>query len=489
MSDLRVLSVASEAFPLIKTGGLADVVGALPGALAPLGIEVQTLLPGYPSVMDHVVVATIALRWRDFFGGSATLVSAEAPGLKLLVLDAPHLFRRPGGPYQDADGKDWPDNAARFAALASAAAQVGDGLLDGYRPDIVHAHDWQAALAPVYLRFAPARSARRPPPATVLTVHNLAFQGQFPVSLLEKLQLPVEAFAMNGVEYHGQIGFLKGGLALADRITTVSPTYAEEIQRSEMGMGLDGLLRHRSDALTGILNGIDLDVWNPATDTRLIARYDVTRLDDRALNKKAVRRRFGLNDDDGSGPLVAVVSRLTWQKGMDLLLAELPDLLAQGGQLALLGAGDGALQDGFAAAAARYPGRVGAVIGYDEDLSHLLQSGADVILVPSRFEPCGLTQLYGLRYGCVPVIARVGGLADTVIDANDAAIAAGVATGFQFTPVTAGALRAALARAVRTFHDKAVWRSLQERGMATDVSWRRPARRYAELYKALARRS
>jgi starch synthase len=488
MSDLRVLSVASEAFPLIKTGGLADVVGALPGALAPLGIEVQTLLPGYPSVMDQVVVATIALRWPDFFGGSATLVSAEAVGLKLLVLDAPHLFRRPGGPYQDADGKDWPDNAARFAALASAAAQVGDGLLDGYQPDIVHAHDWQAALAPVYLCFAPTRSARRPPPATVLTVHNLAFQGQFPASLLEKLQLPTEAFTMNGVEYHGQIGFLKGGLALADRITTVSPTYAEEIQRSEMGMGLDGLLRHRSDALTGILNGIDPDVWNPATDTRLIARYDVTRLDDRVFNKKAVRRRFGLNDHE-SGPLVAVVSRLTWQKGMDLLLAELPDLLAQGAQLALLGAGDAALQDGFASAAARHPGRVGAVIGYDEDLSHLLQSGADVILVPSRFEPCGLTQLYGLRYGCVPVIARVGGLADTVIDANDAAIAAGVATGFQFTPVTAGALRAALTRAARTFRDKAVWRSLQERGMATDVSWRRPARRYAELYKPLARRN
>ena len=488
MSDLRVLSVASEAFPLIKTGGLADVVGALPGALAPLGIEVRTLLPGYPSVMDHVVVATIVHRWPGFFGGSATLVSAEAAGLKLLVLDAPHLFRRPGGPYQDADGNDRPDNATRFAALASAAAQVGDGLLDGYRPDIVHAHDWQAALVPVYLRFAPARSARRPPPATVLTVHNLAFQGQFPASLLEKLQLPVEAFTMNGVEYHGQIGFLKGGLALSDRITTVSPTYAEEIQRSEMGMGLDGLLRHRSDALTGILNGIDPVVWNPATDTRLIARYDVTRLDDRVSNKKAVRRRFGLYDDE-SGPLVAVVSRLTWQKGMDLLLAELPDLLAQGGQLALLGAGDAALQDGFATAAARHPGRVGAVIGYDEDLSHLLQSGADVILVPSRFEPCGLTQLYGLRYGSVPVVARVGGLADTVIDANDAAVAAGVATGFQFAPVTAGALRVALARAVRTFRDKAVWRSLQERGMATDVSWRRPARRYAELYKALARRN
>lgn len=485
MSDLRVLSVASEAYPLIKTGGLADVVGALPGALAPLNIEVRTLLPGYPSVMDHVAAATLAHRWPGFFGGSATLVSAEVAGLKLLLLDAPHLFRRTGGPYQDSDGNDWPDNATRFAALASAAAQVGDGLMDSYRPDIVHAHDWQAALVPVYLRFAPGRSARRPPPATVLTVHNLAFQGQFPASLLEKLQLPVAAFTMNGVEYYGRIGFLKGGLALADRVTTVSPTYAEEIQGSEMGMGLDGLLRHRSDVLSGILNGIDPDVWNPATDTCLPARYDVTRLADRARNKKALRERFGLNDDE-SGPLVAVVSRLTWQKGMDLLLAGLPDLLAQGGQLALLGAGDAALQTGFATAAARHSGRIGAVIGYDEDLAHLLQGGADVILVPSRFEPCGLTQLYGLRYGSVPVVARVGGLADTVIDANDAAVAAGVATGFQFMPVTADAFRVALTRAGRTFRDKAAWRLLQERGMAADVSWRGPARRYAELYKALA---
>jgi starch synthase len=487
MSDLLVLSVASEAFPLIKTGGLADVVGALPGALAPLGVEVETLLPGYPSVMDHLATGTTVHRWPDFFGGSATLVSAGAPGLRLLLLDAPHLFRRSGGPYQDADGKDWPDNAERFAALAFAAAQVGDGLLEGYWPDIVHAHDWQAALVPVYLRFAPASSERSRPPATVLTVHNLAFQGQFPASLLEKLRLPPDAFTMDGVEYYGQIGFLKGGLALADQITTVSPIYAEEIQGSEMGMGLDGLLRHRSDALTGILNGIDTEVWDPATDTRLLARYDVDRLDDRGRNKEAVRQRFGLNNDD-SGPLVAVVSRLTWQKGMDLLLAVLPDLVAQGGQLALLGAGDATLQAGFGAAATRHPGRVGAVFGYDEDLSHLMQGGADVILIPSRFEPCGLTQLCGLRYGAVPVVARVGGLADTVIDANDAAVAARVATGFQFKPVTADALRATLARTASTFRDKAVWRSLQERGMATDISWRRPARRYAELYKALAKR-
>jgi len=485
MSDLRVLSVASEVFPLIKTGGLADVAGALPGALAPLGIAIRTLLPGYPSVMEQIPGATSLHRWRDFFGGPATLVSAEAAGLALLVLDAPHLYRRSGGPYLGPDGKDWPDNALRFAALALAAARVADGLLEGYSPDILHAHDWQAALAPVYLRFAPARRASGSPLPTVLTVHNLAFQGQFPASLMASLHLPPDAFTMDGVEYYGKIGFLKGGLLLADRITTVSPTYAEEIQGSEMGMGLDGLLRHRSDAVTGILNGVDTDIWNPATDPRLAARYDAATLDDRARNKQAVRRRFGL-DESSPGPLVAVVSRLSWQKGLDLLLAALPDLLAHGGQLALLGAGDAALQDGFAAAATRHPGRVGVVLSYDEDLSHLLQGGADVILVPSRFEPCGLTQLYGLRYGAVPLVARVGGLADTVIDANDAAIAAGVATGFQFAPVTVDALRAALVRAARAFEDQDIWRSLQQRGMATDVSWQRPARQYAALYQALA---
>ena len=291
-----------------------------------------------------------------------------------------------------------------------------------------------------------ARTKRVAGPATIVTIHNIAFQGQFPASLREPLRLPPEAFTIDGVEYYGRIGFLKGGLALADHITTVSPTYAIEIQGSEMGMGLEGLLRHRSHVLSGILNGVDIEVWNPATDKHLVAQYDAQRLDDRQRNKAALRQRFGLADD-APGPLVAVVSRLSWQKGMDLLLAALPRLIAEGGQLALLGAGDAALQAEIAAAKTRHPGRVGAVFGYDEGLSHLMQGGADIILVPSRFEPCGLTQLYGLRYGAVPLVARVGGLADTIIDANDAALAAGVATGFQFAPVAVHALEAALARA------------------------------------------
>lgn len=485
MSGLRVLSVASEAFPLIKTGGLADVVGALPAALAPLGVEIRTMLPGYPAVMEALGTGTVVHRWRALFGGAASLVEAEAGSLKILALDAPHLYRRPGNPYTGADGKDWPDNAERFAALAFVAAEVGAGQFGGYAPDVVHAHDWQAALTPAYLRYGRAARAHARLPATVITVHNLAFQGQFPATLLEKLQLPPRAFTMDGVEYYGQIGFLKGGLALADHITTVSPTYAVEIQGSEMGMGLDGLLRHRGDAVSGILNGIDAEIWNPATDPHLAARYDARKLDARKRNKAAVRERFGLAQDD-EGPLITVVSRLAWQKGMDLLLAALPRLLGDGGQLALLGAGDATLQSEFTAAAQRYPGRVGVVLGYDEGLSHLLQGGADAILIPSRFEPCGLTQLYGLRYGTVPIVARVGGLADTIIDANDVALAAGVATGFQFAPVTVDALAATLGRAVRCYREPATWRSLQKRGMATDVSWRRPAAQYAELYKSLA---
>ena len=483
MSDLAVLSVASEAFPLIKTGGLADVVGALPGALAPLGVAVTTLLPGYPSVMTALPVKKAVHHWPALFGGPATLLSADTNGRKLLVLDSPHLYRRAGNPYVTAEGKDWPDNAERFAALAYAGAQVGGGLLAGYLPDVVHAHDWQAALAPVYLRFN-ANGGHRP--GTVLTVHNLAFQGLFPASLLGTLHLPPASFTMDGVEYHGQVGFLKGGLALADHITTVSPTYAVEIQGSEMGMGLDGLLRHRFHAVTGILNGIDTDVWNPMTDEHLVARYDSSRIKERARNKAALRQRFGL-PENGAGPLVAVISRLTSQKGMDLLLAALPRLLAEGGQLAVLGIGESAIQADFSTAAARHAGKVGLVLEHDESLAHLLQGGADMILVPSRFEPCGLTQLCGLRYGTVPLVARVGGLADTIIDANEAALAAGVATGFQFAPVSVDALESALMRAIGAYQDPAVWRSLQERGMATDVGWSRPARHYADLYKALAR--
>jgi starch synthase len=476
---IAALSVASEIYPLIKTGGLADVVGALPAALKAHGIATRTLVPGYPDLLAGLDAAQPVHAFAALLGGPARLLAARKADLDLFVLDAPQLYARAGDPYVGPDGKEWPDNAFRFAALAKVAAAIGQGLVPAFAPDIVHAHDWQASLAPAYLHYS-----GRPRPATIVTVHNLAFQGQFPRDLLGALDLPPEAFAMDGVEYYGAIGYLKAGLQLADRLTTVSPTYAIEIQGPEAGMGLDGLLRARSRHLTGILNGIDEAVWNPATDARIAATYGAGTLAARAPNKQALQERFRLQPEPQTF-LIGVISRLSWQKGLDLILETLPVLLAEGIQLALLGSGEAHLEAGFRAAAQSHPGQVGVVIGYDEDLAHLVQAAADALLVPSRFEPCGLTQLCALRYGAVPVVARVGGLADTIVDANEMAIASGVATGVQFAPVTGDMLAAALRRTHALFRDATVWRDLQTNGMTTDVSWRNPAHHYADLYRDL----
>lgn len=480
MRGLRVLSVAAEAFPLIKTGGLADVVGALPAALAHENVTVRTLLPGYPQVMAAVREAQAVHAFANLHGGPAQVLAARASSSDWYVLDAPHLYARDGGPYADAYGHMWSDNAFRFAALARAAAAIGQGALAEFVPDVVHAHDWQAGLAPAYLHYA-----GRPRPGTVMTVHNLSFQGEFGSGLLDALGLPWHAYAIDGVEYYGAIGYLKAGLQLADRITTVSPTYAEEIRTPEGGMGLDGLLRHRAHDLTGILNGIDDTLWDPATDRALAAHFDARHRAARAENRKALAARTGLADTPDA-LLFGVISRLSWQKGMDLVLYALPTLLAGGAQLVMLGSGDPGLEGAFVDAAKRNPGRVAAHIGYAEDLAHLIQAGADAILVPSRFEPCGLTQLCALRYGALPVVTRVGGLADSVVDANDVAIAAGVATGFQFAPANGEHLAFAIDRVLALWKDPALWRRLQARAMATDVGWRHPAKRYASLYRELA---
>ncbi|MBI5601320.1 MAG: glycogen synthase GlgA [Gemmatimonadetes bacterium] len=480
MSLRTVLSVASEAFPLVKTGGLGDVVGALPLALTHEGIATTTLLPGYASVLGALEAATVVREYDDLQGGPARLLAGRARGLDLLVLDAPHLYARPGNPYVAPDGTDWPDNAQRFAALGAAAADVARGAVAGFAPDIVQAHDWQAALAIALLHYADGRR-----PGTVMTVHNLAFQGKFPRDLLEVIGLPPRAFAADGVEYYGDIGYLKAGLALADRVTTVSPTYAAEIRSPEHGMGLDGLLRHRTDVLTGILNGIDTDVWNPATDPFLAASYDARRLGRRAANRRALQARLDLALDPDA-LLVGVVSRLTWQKGLDLLPAVLPALIAQGGQLALLGSGDFTLEAALQETAATYPDRIAVSIGYDESLAHQIQGGVDALLVPSRFEPCGLTQLCALRYGAVPVVARAGGLADTVIDANEMALSANAGTGVVFAPDSRDALAFALERVATLRGNARSWRQMQRRGMKTDVSWARPAEQYAALFRALA---
>ncbi len=477
---LNVLAVASEVYPLIKTGGLADVAGALPGALKTEGVTVRTLLPGYPAVMARLKRAKPLHAFTTHFGGPAQLLGVKVEGLDLIVLDAPHLFDRAGGPYAGMDGRDFGDNALRFAALSAAGAAIAQGLLADWRPDVVHAHDWQAGMTAAYLTF---NGGPRTP--VVFTVHNLAFQGQFDRKLMGALGLPAHAFTHDGVEYYGDIGFLKAGLRLADRVTTVSPTYAAEICTPEWGMGLDGLIRGRADRLSGILNGIDTDVWNPATDPHIAQAYDAADIAARAVNKAALQARLGL-EVAPDAPLFGVISRLSWQKGLDLLLAALPTILETGGQLAVLGSGDRWMEEGFANAAASNAGRISVQIGYDETLAHAIQAGVDALIVPSRFEPCGLTQLCALRYGAVPVVARVGGLADTIIDASPMAMAARTATGVQFSPVSGPMLESAIRRASSLYRKPDSWRRLQLNGMASDVSWTEPAQAYASLYRDLA---
>ncbi|QPF86425.1 glycogen synthase GlgA [Bradyrhizobium genosp. L] len=479
MTPIRVLAVASEIYPVIKTGGLADVAGALPAALAQHGVATRTLVPGYPRVLDALASAETVLQWPEFYGGPIRVLSGSHDGLELFALDAPHLYARPGNPYVGPDGRDWPDNGIRFAALSRAAAEIGLGAIPSFVPDVVHAHDWQAGLVPAYLFYG-----RHPRPSSVMTVHNLAYQGQFSPDMLATLGLPPESYAIQGVEYYGTISLLKAGLQYADRITTVSPTYAREIQSDEVGMGLGGLLRARADVLSGILNGIDIAVWNPLTDPDIAARFSADAPAARASNKAALQQRFGL-DPSPDALLLGVISRLSWQKGLDLLLETMPTLLGEGMQLALLGSGDRDLQDGYAALAQAHPGRIGVVIGYDEALAHLIQAGSDALAVPSRFEPCGLTQLCALRYGAVPVVANVGGLADTVLDFDEAATLGAAATGIKFAPVTADALAHALRKANLLFNDQVTWRRLQHGGMATDVSWHNRAGQYAALYREL----
>ena len=414
MRPVRVLSVVSEIYPIIKTGGLADVAGALPNALKENDVETRTLIPGYPQVLEALEGAVPVFE-KHLFGGMARLLRGKAAELDLFVLDAPHLFARHGNPYLSPDGTDWSDNGLRFGALSQIASNIGIGAVPSFVPAVIHCHDWQAALTPAYLHYGGQTW-----PRTVLTIHNLAFQGVFAREILDTLSLPSESFAVEGVEYYGTVGFLKAGLQFADRITTVSPTYAKEIQTDSDGMGLGGLLRARSPHLSGITNGIDTAVWNPETDRRISCFFGSNRLDERYGNKAALQRRLGLTEDRNRF-LLGVISRLSWQKGLDVLASCIPTLLHEGIQLVLLGSGDAELENQFRAASRSYPDSVGVLLGYDEDLAHQIQAGADAIVVPSRFEPCGLTQLCALRYGAIPIVSRAGGLEDTSSTSRKAA--------------------------------------------------------------------
>jgi starch synthase len=476
----RVLHVAAELYPWVKTGGLGDVIAALPPALVGQGIDVRLCLPGFPSLLEAFSLSDVARLLTPFSGERVRVAFAYLPGSRVAayLVDHPEFYDRPGGPYAAPDGREWPDNHRRFALLSWVAAALGDGGDPNWRPDIVHAHDWHVGLTPAYLKAQNAATA------SVMTVHNLAYQGSFPAGVFPELSLPGNFFGIDGVEFFGGVSFLKAGLVYADRLTTVSPTYASEIQTPEFGEGLDGLLRARAGVLTGILNGVDPTVWDPANDPALPVRYGVEDADaGRTAAKAALRKRLYL--DTKEGPVFGVVSRLTPQKGLDLLLGALPGLVDGGGQLALLGSGDRDQEEGFTAAARAHHGRVGVEIGYDEALSHLVIAGSDVIVVPSRFEPCGLTQLYALRYGTLPLVRRTGGLSDTVTDANPARLRAKTATGFAFDDATPEALAAALARAAGLYADRPRWQEMMRRAMTRDFSWAQSARQYAALYRQL----
>jgi starch synthase len=483
----RVLHVAAEIFPWVKTGGLGDVIAALPPALAGLGADVRLVLPGFTPLLDALPL-TDAVRLHTPFAGERIRVAlARLPDspVSAYLVDHPAFYDRAGSPYQAPDGTEWGDNHRRFALLGWAAAALAQGADSNWRPQIVHCHDWHAGLTPAYMRAANAGVS------SVFTVHNLAYQGFYPAGDFGDLALPPNFFSIEGVEYFGGLSFMKAGLYYADRLTTVSPTYAQEIQTPGFGMNLDGLLRTRAGVLTGILNGVDPAIWSPENDALLPHRYSLDgAMPGKAAAKAALRQRLGLSAE-ARGPLFGAITRLTWQKGLDLVLQALPALMDRGGSFALLGSGDGDLEAGFRAAAAAYPGRVGIEIGYDEPLSHLIIGGSDAIVIPSRFEPCGLTQLYGLRYGTLPVVRRTGGLADTVIDANamtlvEGSAAEGSATGFVFEDGTADALAGALQRAASLYRDDPLaWQRVMRRAMTRDFSWTASARQYLDLYQHL----
>lgn len=476
---MQVLHVCSEIFPLLKTGGLADVVGALPAAQIAEGTDTRVLIPAFPALKKGIPNTEVVAKMQTF-AGEVELLFGHFNGVGIYLIDAPGLYERPGSPYHDESQFAYTDNYLRFALLGWVGCELGCGLDSHWRPDVVHAHDWHAGLTCAYL------AARGRPAKSVFTVHNLAYQGLFKAHHLEEIQLPQSFFNMHGLEFFGQISYLKAGLFYADHITAVSPTYAREITLPEFGYGMEDLLKQRQleGRLTGILNGVAPAIWDPQQDLLLSARYNRDVLEAKQENKRQLQVTMGLKTDD-KVPVFAVVSRLTKQKGLDLVLEALPGLLEQGGQLVLLGAGDADIQQGFLAAAAEYPGQVGVQIGYHEAFSHRIMGGADVIMVPSRFEPCGLTQLYGLKYGTLPLVRRTGGLADTVNDSSLENLADGIASGFVFEDSNAWSLLRAIRRAFVLWSRPSLWRYVQRQAMGMDFSWQVAAVAYRDLYQRL----
>lgn len=476
---MQVLHVGTEMFPLLKTGGLGDVIGALPQAQNSAGIEARLLLPGFPAFLSGIK-ETVLLADLHTFAGPVSLRYGHYSGLNIYLIDAPHLYDRPGSPYHDSHQQPYGDNHLRFALLGWIACEIACGLDPDWRPNILHAHDWHAGLACAYL------AARGCPAHSVFTVHNLAYQGLFSRHHLAEIELPDHFFQIYGLEYYGQISYLKAGLYYADHITTVSPTYAKEITLPEFGHGMEGLLYQRQlqGKLTGILNGVNTQIWNPGSDKHLTTPYRAKQWKKKLANKTALQTSLGL-PIDAKKLLFTIISRFTTQKGLDLVLDALATFVSQNGQLAILGSGDAALEARFLDAAREYPESIAVKIGYDEGLSHRMIAGADVIMVPSRFEPCGLTQLYGLQYGTLPLVRHTGGLADTVTDCTAENLLTNCATGFVFYDYSAPQFEHVIHNAFALWQQPRVWHSVQLNAMRQDFSWNIAAQAYLLLYQHL----
>lgn len=482
---MKVLFVSSEVFPLIKTGGLADVSGSLPIALQELGVDIRILMPGYTPVLEQLknlqTIATVhGLPHID--NAALVLGNIQDTNIKVIAIKAPSLYERNGGPYSDQQGLEWQDNPIRFGVLSKVASILASEKtpINDWTPDIVHCNDWQTGLAPAYMKLTENSSAK-----SIISLHNMAFQGTYPPHWVTSLGLPSTGFSIEGFEYHGQLSFLKAGVFYADAISTVSPRYATEIQTAAFGFGLEGLLTIRGDEIKGILNGIETDEWNPTSDPHLTENYSSAEIEGKKKVKQTLQEKLGLHVD-ADAPLLGVVSRLTYQKGLDLLLPLLQSLIDSGCQFALLGGGERQLETAFLGLAEKNPGRISVTIGYNEPLSHQIMAGCDMFIMPSRFEPCGLNQLYGLAYGTPPIVNATGGLADSIIDSNAAHIKNNTANGFVMMEASSDGLKASIQRALDMFtHDKETWRQIQKYGMSQDLSWDKSAQEYLTLYREL----
>ena len=481
----KVLYISSEAFPLVKTGGLADVAGSLPAALLKKSQDIRLLLPAYPEVLSNITNSK-KLTSSTYYNLPVQIIETRLPGSSVIVwlVDCPSIFNRPGGPYTDRHGQPWHDNALRFAIFCLVAVDIALNKLKlQWQPDIVHCNDWQSGLVPALLSLHAIR------PATIFTIHNLAYQGIFDQQTFIDLQLPDNLWQMDGLEFYNQLSFIKGGLAYADKITTVSPSYAREILQAEFGYGLDGLLNSRVEYLTGILNGIDDKYWNPGTDIYLKQKYNRRSLDKKSINKTELQQELSL-PVDASIVVIGMVSRLVEQKGLDIILQSLAKLLTMPVQLVILGTGETHYEVQLSLWAQRHPEHLKVVIGYDEPLAHRIEAASDLYLMPSSFEPCGLNQLYSLRYGTLPIVTAVGGLVDTVVDATEKSINDNTADGFVLEEHSAKALLIAVQRALSLYQKPKIWRQLQINAMSNDFTWQASAERYITLYQqALEERS